>query len=121
MSADERPRPPWHPVPLVELSVLAGIVLLVLGFVNWDSDRGRAMLVAGMLLGSLGGADTALREHFSGFRPHSAVLAGIPTVALAAILYFAGAPWIAIVIAAVATFAASFVLLGRHYAHRAGR
>ena len=29
--ADERPKPPWHPVPLVELSVLVGIVLILGG------------------------------------------------------------------------------------------
>ena len=76
--ADERPKAPWHPVPLVELCVLAGIVLLVLGLLSYDSDRGKAMLVGGMLLGSLGGLDTALREHFNGFRSHSSV----PTDAL---------------------------------------
>ena len=26
---DERPRAPWHPFPLVELSVLIGLVLLI--------------------------------------------------------------------------------------------
>jgi cell division protein FtsW (lipid II flippase) len=112
---DERPRAPWHPVPLVELSVLAGIVLLVLGFVNWDSDSGRAMLIAGLLLGSLGGLDTVLREHFSGFRSHSTVLAGVPGVGLAAILYFAGAPWPVLVLGAVAAFAGSFILLVRTF------
>jgi hypothetical protein len=116
---DERPRAPWHPFPLVELSVLAGIVLLVLGFLNWDTDRGRLMLVCGMLLGSLGGLDTALREHFSGFRSHAMVLAGLPAVGLAAILYFAGAPWPAVVIAAVVAFAATAVPLARAYARRA--
>jgi hypothetical protein len=117
-AADERPRAPWHPVPLVELSVLAGIVLLVLGFINWDSDSGRLMLVCGMLLGSLGGLDTALREHFAGYRSHTTVLAGLPAVALAAILYFTGAPWPAVVAAAVAAFAAAAVLLARAYARR---
>src|SRR5918999_4114107 len=92
-AAPERPKAPWHPLPLVELSVLAGLVLLVLGFLDLDSDRGRLMIVCGMLLGSLGGLDTALREHFAGYRPHSTVLAGVPAVAAAAILYFAGAPW----------------------------
>jgi hypothetical protein len=116
---DERPKAPWHPVPLVELAVLAGIVLLVLGFIQWDTDRGRAMLIAGMLLGSLGGLDTALREHFAGFRPHSTVLAGIPAVAVAAALYFAGAIWPLVVGGAVAVFAAAAYLLMRSYARRA--
>src|SRR6185436_11709494 len=56
---EDRPKPPWHPVPLVELCVLVGIVLLVLGALNLDSDRGKVMLVLGMALGSLGGLDTA--------------------------------------------------------------
>ena len=43
--------------------MLAGIVLLILGLLDYGSDRGRAMLICGMLLGSLGGLDTALREH----------------------------------------------------------
>lgn len=106
-------------MPLVELCVLAGIVLIVLGLINADSDRGRAMLVGGMLLGSLGGADTAAREHFSGFRSHTAVLAGIPAVATAAVIYFAALPWPAVVAGAIAAFAVSFLLLARAYARRA--
>src|SRR3954462_11745073 len=78
--ADERPKPPWHPVPLVELSVLAGLVLLVVGVVHHDSSRGRIMMVFGLALASLGGLDTALREHFNGYRSHSTLLAGVPAV-----------------------------------------
>jgi hypothetical protein len=115
---DERPKAPWHPFPLVELCVLAGIVLLVLGLLSFDSDRGKAMLVSGMLLGSLGGLDTALREHFSGYRSHAMVLAGLPAVGLAAILYFAGAPWPAVTIVPVVAFAAALPLLLSAYRRR---
>ena len=43
--SDERPKAPWHPFPLVELCVLVGIVLIVLGLiVGFDSDRGQLAL-----------------------------------------------------------------------------
>src|SRR3954468_20002529 len=94
---DERPKAPWHPVPLVELSVLIGLVLIVLGFVSGiDGDRGRPAPLCGLALASLGGLDTALREHFAGFRSHSTVLAGLPGVVVAGVLFFAGAPWVAV-------------------------
>jgi hypothetical protein len=116
----ERPKAPWHPFPLVELCVLAGIVLLVLGLLDAGSDRGKAMLVTGMLLGSLGGLDTALREHFSGFRSHAMILAALPAVGLAAILFFAGAPWPLVSAVPVLTFAAALPLLLRAHRRRAG-
>jgi len=117
----ERPKPPWHPVPLVELCVLVGLVLLVLGVLDLDSDRGKLLLLSGMTLGSLGGLDTALREHLGGYRSHTTVLSALPSVPLAAALYFAGAPWPAIVVTAVATFAGVFWLLRRAFTRRAQR
>jgi hypothetical protein len=115
-SIEERPKAPWHPFPLVELSVLIGLVLFVLGVLDLSSDRGKLLLVCGMVLGSLGGLDTALREHFTGYRSHTTVLAALPAVLLAGVLFFSGAPWIAIVTVAPAAFAGAFVLLLR--AHR---
>jgi hypothetical protein len=118
MHRDERPKAPWHPFPLVELCVLAGIVLLVLGLISYDTDRGRAMLVSGMLLGSLGGLDTALREHFGGYRSHTTIIAGLVAVALAAVLYFAQAPWPAVVAGAGVGFGVAAWLLVRTYRQR---
>jgi hypothetical protein len=114
-----RPKAPWHPFPLVELCVLAGIVLLVLGLISHDSPHGRAMLLTGLALGSLGGLDTAAREHFAGFKSHTLVLAGVPAVVLAGVLYFVRAPWLAIVIGAAIALAVSARLLWRAYQRRA--
>src|SRR3954467_9256560 len=105
---EDRPKPPWHPVPLVELCVLVGLVLLVLGVIDLGSDRGKLLLVCGMALGSLGGADTALREHFAGFRSHTTLLSGPPAVLTATALYFAGLPWLAIVAGAALVFGIIF-------------
>src|SRR3954454_25107803 len=85
----ERPRAPWHPFPLVELCVFVGIVLLVLGGLSVHSDRGRLMLVCRMALRSLRRPDTAVRDHWSGYRSHASVLAAAPAVVVAALLYFA--------------------------------
>src|SRR5918994_2515520 len=118
-SLEERPKPPWHPVPLVELCVLVGIVLLVLGALNLDSDRGKLMLVLGMALGSLGGLDTALREHLAGYRSHTTVIASLPAVTTAALLYFARVPWPVVVAAAVAVLAGVFWWMRRVFIRRA--
>ena len=77
-TSDERPKAPWHPFPLVELSVLIGIVCIAVGFFSRDSPMGRTVLALGFVLGALGGLDTAAREHFSGYRSHTLVLAGVP-------------------------------------------
>ena len=118
--AGGRPVPPWHPFPLVELCVLAGLVLCVLVFLNVDEDRGRAMLAIGMALASLAGLDTAVREHAAGFRSHSSLLAGLPAVLVAAALYASGAPWIALVAGAAAVFAGAFALLRAAFRRRSG-
>jgi hypothetical protein len=116
---DDRPRAPWHPFPLIELCVLAGIVLLVLGLFSSDTPRGRAMIITGLALGSLGGLDTAAREHFAGFRSHTFVLAGVPAVVVAGVLYFLRAPWIAVLAVAALTLAVSCRLLWQAYRRRA--
>ena len=83
-------------------------MLLVWGLVRADDPAGRVLLICGMALGSLGGLETALREHFAGTRSHAAVLAGVPAVAAAGVLFFARAPWVLVPVCAAAVFAAAF-------------
>jgi hypothetical protein len=118
---EERPRAPWHPFPLVELCVLVGLILLIAGLIRWDDPGGREMLVGGMLLASLGGLDTALREHLAGYRSHTTVIASLPAVTTAAALYFARVAWPVLVIAAVAVFAGVFWWMRRVFMRRASR
>ena len=51
------------------------------------------------MLSSLAGLDTAVRDHFSGFRSHTLLLSGVPTVLVAGGLFYARAPWPAILVA----------------------
>jgi lysylphosphatidylglycerol synthetase-like protein (DUF2156 family) len=119
--SDERPKAPWHPFPLVELCVLVGIVLIVVGAIaGLGSDRGRLALLCGLVLASLGGLDTALREHFNGYRSHSTVLAGLPAVLAAGVLFFARAPWLAVLAAGLAVFLAGFWAFRTAFRRRSG-
>jgi hypothetical protein len=105
-------------VPLVELSVLVGLVLLVWGLIRSGDDSGRVMLVCGMALASLGGLETALREHFSGYASHALLLAALPAVLVAGVLFFAGAPWIAIPLAGAVALGVGFAWLRRGFRRR---
>lgn len=117
---EERPKAPWHPFPLVELSILVGIVLIVLGLFVVEGDRGRVLLVLGLALGSLGGLDTALREHFSGFRSHAMLIAGVPAVLVAGVLFVAGAPRLAVLLGALLVFAVALTLARGAFRNRSG-
>jgi hypothetical protein len=117
---DERPKAPWHPFPLVELSILVGIVLIVLGLFVVEGDRGRILLVFGLALGSLGGLDTALREHFSGFRSHAMLIAGVPAVLVGGVLFFAGAPQLAVLLGTLLVFAVVLTWARAIYRNKSG-
>jgi hypothetical protein len=114
-AAPEVPKPPWHPFPLVELCVLLGLVLIVVGALSAGTARGRALLVGGLALGSLGGLDTAVREHWAGRRSHAALLAGVPAVLTAVAVTFAHPPWPVVVLAAAGVYAAALAALRRRF------
>jgi hypothetical protein len=121
-SLDERPPAPWGNVPLVELVVLAGIVMLVVGFIA-GGRTGTVLIAAGAILCSLAGLELSIREHFGGFRSHTFVLSGAVFVALMAALYFLVASlWLPIAIGiSLLGFVAMAVFLTRVFQRRAGR
>jgi len=117
---DERPKAPWHPVPLVELAVLVGIVCIALGFFHRDTQAGRATIALGVTLGALGGLDTTIREHFAGFRSHSALLGLILGAVTAVVLVVVDAPRALQVGLAVAVFLVGFYLMRRTFKTKTG-
>jgi hypothetical protein len=79
-SLGERPEPPWHPVPLSELLILAGAIGTVVGLSRGISHGGPP-LIAGLAAVVIGTAEVTLREHLSGYRSHTLILALLPTIA----------------------------------------
>ena len=119
-SIEERPKPPWHPVPLVELCVLAGLVLIVVALVR-GGDRAGLLLACGVALASLAGLELSIREHFAGYRSHTTVLAGTAAILSVVPLYFlTGLPQPVLLVVAVVVFAAALVLLRRAFRARSG-
>ena len=84
-SREERPPAPWGSFPLVEIAVLVGLVMLVVGFVRQDP----LTVGVGLALGSLAGLELSVREHFAGYRSHTTLLAGTVFVTTVAGLYYA--------------------------------
>jgi hypothetical protein len=78
-SLGERPEPPWHPLPLSELLILVGAVGTVIGLSRGVSHGG-APLVAGLAAVVIGTAEVTWREHVSGYRSHTLILALLPTL-----------------------------------------
>lgn len=72
----ERPSGPFGGLPVSELAILAGLVAAVVGFVQ----GGHIALLVGLAICALGVVEITAREHFSGYRSHTALLAGIPAV-----------------------------------------
>lgn len=112
----QRPPAPWGAFPLGELATLAGIVLIVGGYASASAW----LLAAGFSLVALAAAELAAREHYAGFRSHSALLAMILAAVTAVVLVLAGAPRALQVGLALAAFLAGFWLLRRAFRTRTG-
>jgi hypothetical protein len=76
----ERPQALWHPLPLSELLIFVGAIATVIGFAR--GAAGHVPLFAGIGAVAIGTTEVSLREHLSGYRSHTIILALIPTLVL---------------------------------------
>ena len=74
----QRPRAPWHPLPLAEILILAGAIGAALGLSR--GFGGSRLMLAGVAAVALGTIEVTWREHRSGFRSHTLLLALLPVV-----------------------------------------
>ena len=109
----EAPPAPWGSFPLTELVVLIALVFGVVGFIRFETHSGKVMVAAAMVLGSLGGLEVSIREHFAGFRSHTLVLSAFPAVATAVVIAFARVPLVLVVPIMLGVFLLAFVALRR--------
>jgi hypothetical protein len=116
----EAPKAPWSPFPLIELAILLAIVLILAGLFVGGPRRG-VLLGGGLALVTVAGLELALREHFSGFRSHSTLLAAACAVLVDVPLYLlTGLPQELLLVVGVLIFALAFTLLRGAFRRRAG-
>lgn len=115
--ADSRPEAPWGKFPLVELAVLAGLVLIVIGLITGSPTQ----LLLGLMIGSVGGLEISLREHFSGYRSHTTLLAVVGAVLVAGISYLGlGLAFWPCLVFGAAAFAALLLFLRKAFQRASG-
>jgi hypothetical protein len=74
----ERPPSPFGGLPISEILIFAGLVAIVV----WLIVGGVATLVVGIVVVTLGVLEVTAREHLTGYRSHTTLLAAVPAVAL---------------------------------------
>jgi hypothetical protein len=72
----ERPPSPFGGLPISELAIFAGAVGLIVGLIQ----GGGPALIVGIIVCILGVLEVTAREHFSGYRSHTMLLAAMPAV-----------------------------------------
>jgi hypothetical protein len=111
----ERPEGPFGGLPISELAILVGIIGAVVGFFS----GGGTPLVVGLVVCALGVVEVTAREHFSGYRSHTVLLAAIPAIAVEVLIVVAlGEPRqrALLLLAVVPVFGVLFWLLRRRFA-----
>ncbi|HWX44335.1 MAG TPA: hypothetical protein VNY52_03325 [Solirubrobacteraceae bacterium] len=86
----ERPQAPWHPLPLSELLILVGAIGAAIGFAKASQgfSNGGPAVFAGIAAVAIGTVDVTLREHLSGYRSHTVMLALIPVLVFHSVVIF---------------------------------
>jgi hypothetical protein len=80
LTVGERPQPPWHPLPVSEILIFAGMIGIVIGVSRKQS--GLPVILAGVGSVVVGTLDFTIREHLSGYRSHASLLAAVPIALL---------------------------------------
>ena len=81
----ERPHAPWHPLPLSELLILIGAIGAIVAWSRGPQSNG-SLLGVGVAAVLIGTVEFTLREHLSGYRSHTIILALLPTIAFHSIV-----------------------------------
>ena len=72
----ERPPNPFGGVPVAEIGIFFGAIGALVGLVSGAAPA----LIVGIVVCALGVIEFTAREHFSGYRSHTTLLAAIPAV-----------------------------------------
>ncbi len=117
---EEAPQPPWAPVPLTEICIFLGLMVLGVAILRGGGSRG-ILLAFGLALVFIATLELALREHFAGFRSHSALLAGLcAMLAAVPVAVFVKPSKAVVLIVAAVVFFAAFLLFRDQFRRRAG-
>ncbi len=103
----ERPEAFWGKAPISELAILAGFIVLAVGF-SRGVDKGGPAIGVGLALVSLAVLEFAAREHLRGYRSHTLFLSLLITV----ILHFVAVLVLGSVVKGPAVLAVDVVVFG---------
>jgi hypothetical protein len=101
-------------VPVSEIAILCGAIALVVGLTSSSAPA----LIVGVVVCALGVIEWTSREHFSGYRSHATLLAGIPAVVLGVLMIalFSGSLGrVALLVVVVPVFAVLFWVLRQRF------
>jgi Flp pilus assembly protein TadB len=110
----ERPANPFGGVPVAEIAILAGGAGAVIGLVSSAAPA----LIVGVVVCTLGVLEFSVREHFSGYRSHTVMLAGVPAVGAGVVLIALDSASLTrelLLPVVLVVFAALFALLRRRF------
>jgi type IV secretory pathway VirB3-like protein len=110
----ERPPSPFAGLPVSEVAIFAGAIGLIVGLIQ----NGGAALIVGVVVCALGVIEITAREHFSGYRSHTTLLAAAPAVgAEVGFVAILGAPHqrLLLLVVVIPVYAVVFVLLRKRF------
>ena len=109
-----RPAGLFGGLPVAEFAILAGLVALVVGML----DHGGPAIDVGILVLALGVTEVTAREHLSGYRSHTTLLAFMPAVVVEAVYALViGAPHqrVLLLVPVIPVFGICYLLLRRQF------